>query len=66
VAAALAQVYLGPAYFQVATEMVQYHGGTGYTWEHDAHLYCKRAKSSQLLFGTPAQQRALLADRLGL
>ncbi|GEL20484.1 hypothetical protein PA7_43210 [Pseudonocardia asaccharolytica DSM 44247 = NBRC 16224] len=41
-AAALAQTYIGPAYFQVATAMVQYHGGIGYTWEHDAHLYYKR------------------------
>ena len=66
VAAALAAVYLGPAYFEVATGMVQYHGGIGYTWEHDAHLYYKRAKTSQLLFGTPSQQRTRLADRLGI
>jgi alkylation response protein AidB-like acyl-CoA dehydrogenase len=66
VAAELAQVYLGPAYFEVATGMVQYHGGIGYTWEHDAHLYYKRAKSSELLFGAPAQHRARLADRLGV
>jgi len=66
VAAELAQIYLGPAYFEVATGMVQYHGGIGYTWEHDAHLYYKRAKSSELLFGAPAQHRARLADRLGV
>jgi acyl-CoA dehydrogenase len=66
VAAELAQVYLGPAYFEVATGTVQYHGGIGYTWEHDAHLYYKRAKSSELLFGAPAQHRARLADRLGV
>lgn len=65
-AAALAQSYIGPAYFGVATAMVQYHGGIGYTWEHDAHLYYKRAKSSELLLGTPAQHRARLADRLGI
>ncbi|MBO0848918.1 MAG: acyl-CoA dehydrogenase, partial [Pseudonocardia sp.] len=65
-AAALAQSYVGPAYFAVATGMVQYHGGIGYTWEHDAHLYYKRAKSSELLLGTPAQHRARLADRLGI
>jgi alkylation response protein AidB-like acyl-CoA dehydrogenase len=46
--------------------MVQYHGGIGYTWEHDAHLYYKRAKSSELLFGSPARHRARLADRLGV
>jgi acyl-CoA dehydrogenase len=66
VAAALAQSYLGPAYFRAATLMVQYHGGIGYTWEHDAHLYYKRAKSSELLFGRPSTHRARLADRLGI
>jgi acyl-CoA dehydrogenase len=65
-AAALAQAYIGPAYFEVAAGMVHYHGGIGYTWEHDAHLYYKRAKSSELLFGSPAQHRARLADRLGV
>ncbi|WP_028921175.1 acyl-CoA dehydrogenase family protein [Pseudonocardia acaciae] len=65
-AAALAQSYIGPAYFEVATGMVQYHGGIGYTWEHDAHLYYKRAKGSELLLGAPAQHRARLADLLGL
>jgi acyl-CoA dehydrogenase len=44
--------------------MVQYHGGTGYTWEHDAHLFYKRAKSAELLLGTG--HRARLADRLGV
>ncbi|HEX9978165.1 MAG TPA: acyl-CoA dehydrogenase, partial [Acidimicrobiia bacterium] len=42
------------------------HGGIGFTWEHDAHLYFKRAKTDELLFGTPARHRAVLADRLGL
>jgi acyl-CoA dehydrogenase len=66
VAAELAQTYLGPAYFEVATDMVQFHGGIGYTWEHDAHLYYKRAKSSELLLGSPGRHRARLADRLGV
>jgi alkylation response protein AidB-like acyl-CoA dehydrogenase len=66
VASALAQTYLGPAYFRAATGMVQYHGGIGYTWEHDAHLYYKRAKSSQLLFGPTSAHRRRLADRLGV
>lgn len=66
VAAALAQSYLGPAYFRAATATVQYHGGIGYTWEHDAHLYYKRAKSTELLFGPPSAHRARLADRLGI
>ncbi|WP_219413731.1 acyl-CoA dehydrogenase family protein [Pseudonocardia nigra] len=66
VAAALAQTYIGPAAFTTATGMVQYHGGIGYTWEHDAHLYYKRAKSAELLLGAPALHRARLADRLGV
>jgi len=42
---------------------VQLHGGIGYTWEHQAHLYYKRAKTSELLFGHAQQE---LARRLGL
>ncbi|MGI8333133.1 acyl-CoA dehydrogenase family protein [Actinomadura scrupuli] len=66
VAAALAQSYLGPAYFQVAKDHLLLHGGIGFTWEHDAHLYYKRAKSAELLLGPPRLHRGLLADRLGL
>ncbi|RZT86649.1 alkylation response protein AidB-like acyl-CoA dehydrogenase [Pseudonocardia sediminis] len=65
-AAAVAAVYVGPRYFEVATGMVQYHGGVGYTWEHDAHLFYKRAKSDELLLGTPGAQRAHLADLLNI
>ncbi|GAA2585849.1 acyl-CoA dehydrogenase family protein [Actinomadura fulvescens] len=66
VAAALAQSYLGRAYFQVAKDHLLLHGGIGFTWEHDAHLYYKRAKSSELLLGPPRHHRARLAERLGL
>ncbi|GAA3925402.1 acyl-CoA dehydrogenase family protein [Actinomadura viridis] len=66
VAAALAQSYLGRAYFQVAKDHLLLHGGIGFTWEHDAHLYYKRAKGSQLLLGSPRSHRADLAERLGL
>ncbi|MCP2252567.1 Acyl-CoA dehydrogenase [Prauserella aidingensis] len=65
-AAALAQVVLGPAAFDTAASGLQLHGGIGYTWEHDAHLYYKRAKTSELLLGTPAEHRARLADALSL
>ncbi len=65
-AAALAQSYCADAYFTCAAETIQIHGGIGFTWEHDAHLYFKRAKSCQLLFGTPASHRARLAGHLGL
>ncbi len=66
ITAPLAKSYCSEAYFHCAAENIQIHGGIGFTWEHDAHLYFKRAKSSELLLGDPAYQRALLADRLGL
>lgn len=65
-AAALAQTYVGPACFETTTAMIQFHGGIGYTWEHDAHLFYKRAKSSQLLLGPPSSHRVRLADELGV
>jgi alkylation response protein AidB-like acyl-CoA dehydrogenase len=64
--APLAKSYCSEAYYFCASENIQIHGGIGFTWEHDAHLYFKRAKSSQLLFGDPAYHRARLADALGL
>ena len=42
------------------------HGGIGFTWEHDAHLYLKRAKSAQLLFGAPTAHRRRAAALLGV
>ncbi|OFW67182.1 MAG: acyl-CoA dehydrogenase [Actinobacteria bacterium RBG_16_68_21] len=66
IAAPLAKSFCSEAYFHCAAENIQIHGGIGFTWEHDAHLYFKRAKTDELLFGTPAQHRAVLADRLGL
>ncbi|MBP2367720.1 acyl-CoA dehydrogenase family protein [Pseudonocardia parietis] len=66
VAAAVCGAWCGQAYTRVAKETIQIHGGVGYTWEHDAHLYLKRAKSSELLFGSPAAHRARLADLAGI
>ena len=54
------------AYFHAAAENIQIHGGIGFTWEHPAHLYFKRAKSSELLFGDPSYHRELLAQRIGI
>lgn len=53
-AVATAKVYCSEAFSTVAAEMIQLHGGIGITWEHDAHLYFKRAHSSSQLFGDPA------------
>lgn len=66
VAAGVVASFVGPAYFAAARDGVQFHGGIGYTWEHDAHLYYKRAMSTELLFGPPSAARARLADRLGI
>ncbi|HEX9711868.1 MAG TPA: acyl-CoA dehydrogenase [Actinomycetota bacterium] len=66
IVASLAKAYATEAYFSVASENIQVHGGIGFTWEHDAHLYYKRAKSSELLFGDPTYHRGLIADRLGI
>ena len=66
VVAALAQAYTSEAFFHAAGENIQIHGGIGFTWEHDAHLYFKRAKSSQLLLGGPAHHRERVAQLIGL
>jgi alkylation response protein AidB-like acyl-CoA dehydrogenase len=66
VVASLAKAYCTEAYFHAAAENIQIHGGIGFTWEHPAHLYFKRAKSSELLFGDPTYHRELLAQRLGI
>ena len=65
-AAALAYTYCSQAFTHAAKECIQIHGGIGYTWEHDAHLYLRRAKSSELLFGPPARQRTRLAELAGI
>ncbi|MCP5028017.1 MAG: acyl-CoA/acyl-ACP dehydrogenase [Actinomycetia bacterium] len=64
--ASLAKAYCSDAYFHSAAENIQIHGGIGFTWEHPAHLYFKRAKSSELLFGDPTYHRELLAQRIGI
>ena len=65
-AAAVAKAYCSDAYFRVAAETIQIHGGVGFTWEHDAHLFFKRAKSSETLFGDAAFHRAVVARQMGL
>jgi alkylation response protein AidB-like acyl-CoA dehydrogenase len=66
IAAALAKAYCSQAFTHAAKECIQIHGGIGYTWEHDAHLYLRRAKSSELLFGTPSRLRSRLASLVGI
>lgn len=66
IAAANARVSVLPAAFRAAARNIQVHGGIGYTWEHPAHLYFRRAKSSELLFGGPAVYHERLLARLGI
>jgi alkylation response protein AidB-like acyl-CoA dehydrogenase len=66
VVASLSKATCADAYFFVAAENIQIHGGMGFTWDHDAHLYFKRAKSGQLLLGDTAYHREHLAQRIGV
>jgi alkylation response protein AidB-like acyl-CoA dehydrogenase len=66
IAAPLAKAYCGEAFFRCAAESVQIHGGIGFTWEHDAHLFLKRARGSLTLLGSPARDRERIAAHLGL
>ncbi|WP_219466673.1 acyl-CoA dehydrogenase family protein [Nonomuraea rhizosphaerae] len=65
-AAALAQAYVGRACFEVARDHLLLHGGIGFTWEHDAHLFYKRAKADEVLLGPPRIHRSRLAELLEL
>jgi alkylation response protein AidB-like acyl-CoA dehydrogenase len=64
--AALTKAYASDVYFHVAAENIQMHGGIGFTWEHDAHLYFKRAKASELFLGDATLHRERLAAKIGL
>ncbi|GAA1992178.1 acyl-CoA dehydrogenase family protein [Catenulispora subtropica] len=66
IAVAVAQAHCSVVAVQAAEECVQMHGGIGFTWEHPAHLYLKRAKSASLAFGTAARHRGRLAELVGL
>jgi alkylation response protein AidB-like acyl-CoA dehydrogenase len=66
VAARVAASYCGQAFRSAATETIQVHGGTGFTWEHDAHLYYRRAWSAQHLFACPQDHWSVIADHIGL
>jgi alkylation response protein AidB-like acyl-CoA dehydrogenase len=65
-AAAMAKAYGSDAYRHVAAEGIQIHGGIGFTWEHDMHVYFKRAKSSEVGFGDAALNREAVARLIGL
>ena len=66
VVASLAKAYSADAYLYIAGENIQIHGGVGFTWEHDAHLYFKRAASAQQFLGDGTLHRERLLDRIGI
>jgi len=66
VAASVARVLLSDAYAEASVDTVHLHGGIGFTWEHDAHLYYKNGLSNKVLFGAPGEQLDRLAGQLGI
>ena len=66
IAAPLASAQAADTFTACAGWNIQVHGGIGFTWEHDAHLYLRRAKADEVLFGTSADLRLMLADRIGI
>lgn len=63
-AAATAKVHASEAFMQCAADSIQLHGGVGFTWEYDPHLYFKRARASEQLLGSPALHRERLATQI--
>jgi alkylation response protein AidB-like acyl-CoA dehydrogenase len=66
VAAAVAKAYCSEVAVHAAQECLQLHGGIGFTWEHPAHLYLKRAKADSIAFGTADAHRGTLASLVNL
>jgi alkylation response protein AidB-like acyl-CoA dehydrogenase len=64
--ASMAKAFCSDAFFEVAADAIQIHGGLGFTWEHDAHLFFKRATASRLMFGDPVFHRDRLVTLAGL
>jgi len=65
-AAAMAKAYCSDAFRRVSAAGIQLHGGIGFTWEHDLHLYFKRAKSSEFTFGDATYHRERVAELIRL
>jgi alkylation response protein AidB-like acyl-CoA dehydrogenase len=65
-ASSMAKAYVSDAYRKVSGDGIQVHGGIGFTWEHDMHLYFKRAKSSEVTLGDATYHRELVAQALDL
>jgi alkylation response protein AidB-like acyl-CoA dehydrogenase len=64
--ASLAKASASEIYLRIAADCIQIHGGIGFTWDHDTHLWFKRAKSSEVFLGQPHYHRELLLQRWGV
>jgi alkylation response protein AidB-like acyl-CoA dehydrogenase len=64
--ASLAKAATSETYLHTAAECIQIHGGIGFTWDNDTHLWFKRAKSSEVFLGQPSYHRELLMQRWGV
>jgi alkylation response protein AidB-like acyl-CoA dehydrogenase len=60
----IAKAYATEAYFKVAGDAIQLHGGIGFTWEYPLHLFFKRARANRTMFGVPSEDYKLLADSI--
>jgi alkylation response protein AidB-like acyl-CoA dehydrogenase len=65
-AASMAKAYTSDAYRHASAENIQIHGGVGFTWEYDCHLYFKRAKAIEVTYGDPTEHRERVAQLLNL
>ena len=65
-ATSIAKAYCSQAFYHIAAESIQMHGGIGFTWEHPAHLYFKRAKTSEQMLGSPSYHRERIAELIGM
>jgi alkylation response protein AidB-like acyl-CoA dehydrogenase len=66
VCASLAKATCSDTFFRCAADAIQIHGGVGFTWEYDVHLYFKRAKSTEAFLGDPTWHRERVAQQIGL
>jgi alkylation response protein AidB-like acyl-CoA dehydrogenase len=66
ISTSMAKAAAGDAAQRIAKEGIQIHGGIGYTWEHDMHMYVRRLHSSTALLGSPGHHRQVIADALGV
>lgn len=63
--ACMAKASANDAYMQAASDAIQIHGGIGFTWDNDTHFWFKRAKASQVMFGTSEVHRDQMLNRMG-